>query len=56
VLEYPGGKGGGINTKRYCKQVLDGALVDFYTKVKNKQSDIIYFQQDNALCHTSKKT
>ena len=24
VLEYPGGKGGGMNSKRYCEQVLEG--------------------------------
>ena len=35
VLEYPEAKGGGMNTKWYCEQVLDGALVDFYTNVKD---------------------
>ena len=29
VLEYPGGKGGGMNTKRYCEQVLNGVLKEF---------------------------
>ena len=34
VLEYPGGKGGGMNSKRYCEQVLEKALGDFYDKMK----------------------
>jgi DDE superfamily endonuclease len=55
VLEYPGGKGGGMNTKRYCEQVLEGVLNDFYTEVKREHGHI-YFQQDNASCHTSKQT
>jgi len=36
--------------------MLDGALVDFYAKVKDECSDKIYFQQNNASCYTSKKT
>ena len=53
VLEYPGGKGGGMNSRRYCEQVLEGALGDFYAKMKQAHSHI-QFQQDNAPCHTSK--
>jgi hypothetical protein len=53
VLEYPGGKGGGMNMKRYCEQVLEGALLDFYTEM-NQERGYIQFQQDNASCHTSK--
>ena len=55
VLEYPGGKGGGMNSKRYCEQVLEGALGDFYAEMKQAHGRI-QFQQDNAPCHTSKRT
>ncbi|PPQ91316.1 hypothetical protein CVT25_006553 [Psilocybe cyanescens] len=54
VLEYPGGKGGGMNTKKYCEQVLDGVLEEFYTEV-TKERDQVHFQQDNASCHVSKQ-
>ena len=30
VLEYPGGKGGGITAKKYIEQILEGYLLDFY--------------------------
>jgi hypothetical protein len=35
VLKYPGGKGGGMNKKRYCEQVLlvDGATLGFYKEM-----------------------
>ena len=55
VLEYPGGRGGGMNTARYCEQVLDGVLKDFYGEVKQERG-CVRFQQDNASCHTSKRT
>jgi arsenate reductase-like glutaredoxin family protein len=55
MLEYPGGKGGGMNTKRYCEQVLDGVLMDFYGKAKLEHGRV-QFQQDNVSCHTSKCT
>jgi transposase len=55
VLEYPGGKGGGMNTERYCKQVLEGVLEDFYVEM-TKVHGSVEFQQDNASCHTSKRT
>ncbi|KAE9391691.1 hypothetical protein BT96DRAFT_945185 [Gymnopus androsaceus JB14] len=38
VLEYPGGKEGGMNTKRYQEQVLEGALRQFYTAMESKGS------------------
>ena len=44
VLEYPGGKGGGMNSKRYCEQVLEGALGDFYAEMKQVHGRI-QFQQ-----------
>lgn len=31
ILEYPGGRGGGMNSKRYRKQVLKDHLYNFYT-------------------------
>jgi len=55
VLEYPGGKGGGMNTKRYREQVLNAALLPFY-KEMTKAHGPVHFQQDNASCHTSKST
>jgi hypothetical protein len=30
VLEYPGGKGGGMNAKQYQEQVLKAKLHDYY--------------------------
>jgi len=55
VLEYSGGKGGGMNTKRYCDQVLRGVLEEFYNKMR-EECGRVYFQQDNASCHVSKET
>jgi transposase len=55
VLEYPGGKGGGMNTRRYCEQVLEGVLLDFYAEMSQTRGSV-RFQQDNASCHTSKST
>lgn len=55
VLEYLGGKGRGMNMKRYCEQVLEGVLLDFYTELKQEHGQV-QFQQDNASCHTSKHT
>lgn len=53
VLDYPGGRGGGMNSIRYREQVLDGALLQFYTEM-DQESDGLQFLQDNARCHTSK--
>jgi hypothetical protein len=55
VLEYPGGKGGGMNSKRYQDQVLEGTLKGFYAQMKEERGPII-FQQDGAPSHTSKST
>ena len=55
VLEYPGGKGGGMNTEWYIAQVLEGTLLDFIRK-QSRTIDNIRFQQDGAPSHTSKKT
>lgn len=55
VLDFPGGKGGGMNSERYQDQVLNGALWDFYVQ-KSFELGQVYFQQDNARCHKSKST
>ena len=55
VLEYPEGKGGGMNSTRYQNQVLDSVLTPFYTRMKLQKGDI-QFQQDGAASHRSKST
>ena len=55
VLEYLGGKGGGMTAKRYIEQVLEGYLLDFYRKIRRRNRSVT-FQQDNARCHTAKST
>ncbi|KAF4620782.1 hypothetical protein D9613_000081 [Agrocybe pediades] len=55
VLNYPGGKGGGMNSKLYREQVLDGCLKSYYEKKKAEKGKV-YFQQDGAPSHRSKAT
>lgn len=55
VLEYPGGKGGGMTSARYQEQVLDRVLIPFHTKV-SRERGCAFFQQDNASSHMSKST
>lgn len=55
VLEYPGGRGGGMNSTRYQEQVLDGVLKEFYCQVSEKEPGV-EFQQDGAASHRSKST
>lgn len=55
VLEYPGGKGGGMNSARYKDQVLEGVLASFHAEVTQKMGKV-YFQQDGAASHRSKST
>lgn len=55
VLEYPGGKTSGMNSKRYQEQVLDGQLLKFYQEI-NQERPGTMFQQDNAPSHRSKTT
>jgi transposase len=55
VLDYPGGLGGGMTSDRYQEQVLAGPLLDFYVQ-KSIELDRVWFQQDNARCHTSHST
>ncbi|ESK93216.1 hypothetical protein Moror_14629 [Moniliophthora roreri MCA 2997] len=55
VLEYPGGRGGGMTAKRYQEQVLEGCLLHFYEEMKSERGEIS-FQQDSAPSHTAKST
>ena len=55
VLEYPGGKGGGMNTDRYISQVLEAHLGPFYHRMEKERPGIV-FQQDGAPSHTAKVT
>lgn len=55
VLEYPGGKGGGMNTDWYISQVLEPYLLPFYQEVGRNRPGIVV-QQDGALSHSAKAT
>lgn len=55
MLDYPGGAGGGMNTDRYVDQVLSTVVSSAFGDLK-KSRRYMYFQQDNATCHKSKKT
>ncbi|KAF5319866.1 hypothetical protein D9758_018521 [Tetrapyrgos nigripes] len=55
VLEYPGGRGGGMNARRYQEQVLEGKLLEFYQEMDSERGDI-KFQHDGAPSHTAKST
>jgi Transposase len=55
ILEYPGGKGGGMTAQQYQEQVLDGVLEDSLREIRAKRPGI-RFQQDGASCHKAKST
>ncbi|KIJ95279.1 hypothetical protein K443DRAFT_109012, partial [Laccaria amethystina LaAM-08-1] len=55
VLEYPGGKGGGMNAEQYISQVLDAHLKLFYDQVELERRGVV-FQQDGAPSHNAKQT
>ena len=55
VLEYPGGKGGGMNSTRYQDQVLEPTLKAFYKQMNHERQNV-HFQQDSAASHRSKST
>jgi len=55
VLEYPGGRGGGMTAARYQEQVLDKVLHDFYQDMAEERGQVL-FQQDGAPSHTAKST
>jgi hypothetical protein len=43
VLEYPGGKGGGMNSTCYQDRVLEPVLKAFYMQM-NHERQMVYFQ------------
>jgi hypothetical protein len=55
VLEYPGGRGGGMTAQRYIDQVLKGPLLQFYHSRKRSRPGF-QFQQDGAPAHRAKIT
>lgn len=55
VLEYPGGKGGGMTAKRYQDQVLKKLVHDFYMEVCEERGWAV-FEQDGAPSHRAKST
>lgn len=55
VIDFVGGKGGGVNASCYQEQVLDSVLLPFLDSLGPNGYDYV-FQQDNAPCHTAKST
>jgi len=55
ILEYPGGKGGGMTAARYKEQVLEGAVEHFWKERKSVREKV-KFQQDGAPSHSAKAT
>ena len=55
ALEYPGGKGGEMNMKRYKKQVLEGGFYEWYME-RCKALGLVAFQEDGAASHCAKST
>jgi transposase len=56
ILEYPGGRGGGMTAARYIEQVLEGAWKLFSANVLQETGRRPIFQQDGASAHTAKVT
>ena len=54
VLEYPGGKGGRMDTDQYISQVFKAHLAPFYHQMEKEWPRIV-FQQDNTPGHTAKR-
>ncbi|KAE9382972.1 hypothetical protein BT96DRAFT_764151, partial [Gymnopus androsaceus JB14] len=55
VLEYPGGKGGGMNAAQYRDQVLGPVMMPFLEEMESERGKV-EFQQDGAPSHTAKST
>jgi hypothetical protein len=55
IVEYPGGRGGGMTAERYQDQVLDKVAHDFYQKMCEEWGQVL-FQQDGASSHMAKST
>ena len=47
ILDFPGGKGGGMTAKHYQDQVLDKVLFDYYWGMSEMRGQVV-FQQDGA--------
>ena len=45
VLEYPGGRGGGMNTQRYCEQVLESVVKGFFEEMQREREAIYSFNR-----------
>lgn len=50
VLEYPGGKSGGMTAQRYREQVLEPHLLKFHQEM-SEQRGLVAFQHDGAGSH-----
>nr|GAT45076.1 predicted protein [Mycena chlorophos] len=55
ILEYPGGKGGGMTAELYRSQVLEDMVLPEFTELK-KERPKLQFQQDSAPAHRAKTT
>jgi hypothetical protein len=55
LLEYPGGKGGGMTAERYQKQVLEEHVKSIYADLERELGSV-HFQQDGASSHQAKST
>ena len=49
-LKYGSGRGGGMTAKKYQEQVLNGAALRFYRRLRHRRP-FLSFQQDNAPIH-----
>jgi hypothetical protein len=49
VLEYPGGKGGGMNSERYIQQVLEGPLLPFFNKMKRSRPNFKFWLKEHCV-------
>jgi transposase len=56
VLEYPGGKGGGMNAQRYREQVLDPVVLSFVEQAMRERGGDVSFMQDGAPSHRARAT
>lgn len=55
VMDYPGGRGGGMNASRYQEQVLERVFLPYFESLGSKKHSYM-FQQDNAPGHKAKST
>ncbi|EJD08357.1 uncharacterized protein FOMMEDRAFT_151143 [Fomitiporia mediterranea MF3/22] len=55
ILDYPGGRGGGMTVQRYKEQVLLPVLIPIFNWLRIERPGLL-FQQDNARCYTARVT